>query len=537
VADSYEIAAWRFEQIAPFLDPSLDPARRRNAMQERCRHRVTWPMSEARRRRGEPPKEKPIARSTLHRWVKAFEKRGYAGLFPKRRQDRGQGRRPGLEDWIPYALGLLYEQPHRSLTQLETYLRLEFSDYDLGRSTLNRHLKAHAAYAGIAHLRTGQKSRLRDLYEANHPHECWQLDGKGPFRVYLKGGGSLHVHVLSVLDDFTRAILACVVALAEDTEATVQVFKKAVLRWGLADRFQFDRGSAFDSQVFRHGIAQLGVHRNYIKPRNPEADGKIEAYHRSLERWFVRELRAQEVVDLDHLQDLLEALIALLYNRHRHRSIRTTPEKRLAGEISSRRVSAEDLAQAFFLSTTATSHRKTGQVKLPNGSFRVPRPYAGQRLDFRYDPVSSDRAVLLTRDGREIDLEAFRVKPLPPAHPPKNEEKCGTGQLQKLLDVWQGKERPLAQPGFGLPEVFAHLGSLLGRTVPEHEREAREILAFYHRHGPLPREPFERACRRTKEALGPGRPLTAYLEDLARQIEADARDEEKNDPGAEEDAS
>ena len=105
--------------------------------------------------------------------------------------------------------------------------------------------------------------------------------------------------------------------------------------------------------------------------------------------------------------------------------------------------------------------------------------------------------------------------------------------------MWQGKERPLAQPGFGLPEVFAHLGALLGRTVPEHEREAREILAFYRTHGPLPREPFERACRRTKEALGSGRPLAAYLEDLARQVEADRRDPERqhSDPGETEDGS
>ena len=300
MADFYEIAAWRFDMIAPFLDPSLDRASRREAMRERCRHPVIWPMSETRRRQGKPPKEKALTRSTIHRWVRIFEKHGYQGLFPKRRQDQGQDRRPGLEIWIPYGVALLYEQPDRTLTQLAIYLRAEFSDYDLGRSTLDRHLRAHPAYGGIAQLRSGKKSRLRSLYEAHHPHECWQLDGKGSFRVHLKDGGVVSVHVLSVLDDFSRAILACVVAYAEDTEATVQVFKKAALRWGLADRFQFDKGSAFDSKVFRGGIAQLGVHRNYVKARTPEFQGKIEAYHRSLKRWFVQELKAQEVVELDH---------------------------------------------------------------------------------------------------------------------------------------------------------------------------------------------------------------------------------------------
>ena len=108
-------------------------------------------------------------------------------------------------------------------------------------------------------------------------------------------GIRIQVRVLSILDDHSRAVLAGVVAKEENTEATIRVFDKAVTRWGLADRFQFDRGSAFDSHAFRGGLAALGVHRNFIEARSPEWDGKIEAYHRSLERWFVVELRSQQV--------------------------------------------------------------------------------------------------------------------------------------------------------------------------------------------------------------------------------------------------
>ncbi len=537
MADKYEIAAWRFEQIAPFLDAAMDGATRREAIRERCRQPVLWPRSQAQERRGEEPKNKPIPRSTLRRWLNAYKKDGFAGLFPKRRQDQEKPRRAGLEIWIAFALGLLYEQPDRSLTQLELYLQTEFLDYDLGRSTLSRHLLAHPAYSGIKALRSGKKTRLWDLYEASYPHQCWQLDGKGPFRVHLKKVGVVvSVHVLSVIDDFSRHLLASVVAYEENTEATVRVFQKAVLEWGLADRFQFDRGSAFDSKLFRGGIAQLGVHRNFIQAKSPEWDGKIEAYHRCLNRWFVKELKAQEVVDLEHLQQLLDAMVGLLYNRHHHRSIGQTPEKRLAGAQSSRRVSPEDLAQAFLISIQAKSHPKTGQVALPNGSFRVPLPYAGGRYEFRYDPISPLRAVLLTPRGEEIDLKPFRIRPLP-SPTRTDEERRGTGQLQKLVDLWQGKERPNAQPGFGLPEVFAHLGELLGRQVPKHEREAREILAFYRVHGPLPREPFGHACRRTKAALGGGRPIKAYLKDLERQIEAQARENEKNSQDEEENPS
>mgnify|MGYP001556507308 FL=1 len=507
--DPYEIAAWRFEQIAPLVDASLDETQRRVAVRERTRKPVAWPQG------GRP---RPIPRSTLYRWLKAYRKHGYPGLLPKVRADRGAPRRADTPVWVGYAIGLLYEQPQRSLTQLEAYLRLEFENYRLSRSSLARHLRAHPAFSGIEKLRQGHKSKLRALYEAQHPHEGWQLDGKGPFTVRLQREGRIQVHVLSVLDDHSRYALAAQLAGAESEAAAITVFEQAVGKWGLADRFQFDAGSAFDAKGFRQGLAQLGVHRNAVKVRTPEWQGKIEAYHRCLKRWFVNELPCQEVVDREHLQQLLEATVALLYNRHHHRELATTPEKRLGARLSPRQVSLAVLRRAFFLETTAKAHPKTGEVRLPNGALRVPAPFAGQRHRFAYHPVHAGLAVLVTRDGREIALAPFTKQPLSAVAP--QTPKRGTGQLQKLLDRWHGHERPNAQPGFGLPEVFAALAHLLGRGVPACEREARTVLGFYRTHGPLPRQPFLAACARTAQSLGTDRPLSAYLADLARQIGA-----------------
>jgi hypothetical protein len=522
--DPYEIAAWRFTQLSPLIDPTLDAASRRAALREL----LVQPAARLGKRttkssQGKPePKAKPVGRATLFRWLAAYRARGYLGLMPKPRTDRGKPRRATTRGWVAYAIALLYEQPDRSLTQLEIYLGVEFTNYSLSRTSLRRHLRAHPAFAGIKALRTGKKNKLRALYEAAHPHESWQLDGKGPFLVRLMDGSRVHVHVLTILDDHSRAALASIVANAEDIAATVRVFEKAALKWGLADRFQFDRGSAFDSHVFRQGLAALGVHRGHVEARSPEWQGKVEAFNRSLDRWFVVELRSQQVVDFEHLEQLLEAMLALVYNRHHHREVGTTPEKKLAGRVSSRRVSQTDLERAFLIATEARSDPKTGEVRLPNGSFRVPSSdYAGTRSRFLYHPVHEGRAVLVTRDGREIELQLFTRKPLSELKP--RVEKRGTGQLQKLVDLWQGKERPNALPGFGLPEVFATLSRLLGRDVPASEREAHAVLAFYRKHGPLPRDAFTAACARASERLGAGRPLSAWLDDLERQAAAEPK--------------
>jgi transposase InsO family protein len=522
---AHEIAAWRFEQIAPLVDPSLNRARLRAALRARTSQPIEWPQSKRRKARGDPPLLKPIPKSTLFRWLRAWREKGYEGLLPAPRVERRTSRRERVERWILYAIGLLYEQPERSLSQLGVYLELEFEDYDLSRATLARHLGAHPAYSGAKALRSGKSRRLRDLYEASAPHECWQLDGKGPFHVRLKDGTRIAVHVLSILDDYSRAILAVHVANAESTEAAIAVFQKAAAKYGLPDRFQFDRGSAFDSHAFREGIARLGVHRNAVKAKNPQAQGKIEAYHRSLGRWFVVELRAQEVCDLEHLGELCEALIHLVYNRHHHRSIGCAPAKRLGERVSERKASVDQLARAFFVETSAKSHPKTAEVRLANGIFRVPMAYAGRRCRFRHDPIRPDHAVLVGAGGKEIELELFTRKPLPILGT-KRAPKRGVGALQKLVDLWQGKERPNAQPGFGLPEVFLELAALVGRPLPTSQREGRDVLAFYRRFGPLACDPFRAACRRAKGALGEGRPLSAYLNRLEREILSDAEQSE-----------
>jgi hypothetical protein len=244
----------------------------------------------------------------------------------------------------------------------------------------------------------------------------------------------------------------------------------------------------------------LGVHRNWVKSRNPAAQGKIEAYHRSLKRWFVKELPNQQVVDLQHLQALLQATIALVYNRHWHREIKMTPQQALAQRISTRRVGAAELAQAFKISTRAKSHPSTGQLALPNGLFRVPARWAGKRCHFRYDPVNKDEAALIIDDEHQIPLEPFTKKR--PFDYQSVSEKRGTGQLQKLLDLWQGHRRPSNAR-------FPSTNAKLQLSRPSIEKQALCPLSLFDK--PLI------APLRPSEPIVPSTPICNTLTGLCRQ--------------------
>jgi hypothetical protein len=128
MSNPWQIATWRFEMISALLDQNLTEAQKRRIIHERTKRAVKWPNS---------PDDGPIGKSTLLRWLKNYREKGFLGLMPKVRKDKGLPRSDRSLQ-VNYALGLLYEQPERSLTQLMLYLELEFGKLSISRSTLSR---------------------------------------------------------------------------------------------------------------------------------------------------------------------------------------------------------------------------------------------------------------------------------------------------------------------------------------------------------------------------------------------------------------
>lgn len=504
MTDPRQTATFRFEMIAPLVDQTLDKRERRKLLAERTGHPVRWPTGD----------ERPVPRSTLLRWLAAYRKGGFTGLLPRARKDRGKPRKDRAP-WIEKAVQLLLERPSRSLTLLLEFLRSFFPDHDLTRSTLERELKRHPVYPALRALCTPDR-KLRRRFQAPRPHMIWQLDGKGSFLVRLADGRVLRVTVLTVLDDATRAVLAVGVALTENLGVAVRVVRSAISRWGLPDRIYADRHSVYDSDVFRTGLAILGIHRIRSRAGNAPARGKIEAYHRTLVKWFVRELPHQSIVDCAHLEELLVALIETVYQTHRHRGLKMSPTQALDGKRAKREAAPEDLRRAFIARKKVRSHKKTGEVNLPGGSFIVPKRLAGTRVEVFYDPSEPARAWIAGAKGEETPLACAFSQPAPAkaaSQPPR-----GAGTLQRLLDSHRGRSLPQATPGFGLPEVLDALTEKLGRRIPATEREARAVRDFWRVHGPFGASAFQAALVRALETLGPARPLAAWLDFLARLI-------------------
>jgi putative transposase len=521
--DPQTIAMWRYAQIEPLLHEDLQAEGRGELVRQLSRTGVVWPSGEV----------KPVSKASFYRWLERFEASGLSGLAPRPRSDRGEAHRkfpPGL---IDAAILRLTEDPTQSLPFLSELLEAEFAEQEaaVATSTLQRRLAAHPDYARIRRARKQERQRTR--FCAREPHDIWQTDAKGPVTIRLTNALMLTFHVLSILDDATRAVLAAIVARKANLAAAVRVFRRAALRFGLPKSLYADRATIFDAHAFRSGLAQMGSYRIPTKPRNAAARGKIEAYHRTLSLWFFERLPGQQVVDPAHLQQLLDGIIDGLYQTHKHRSLGCSPAKALGGRVSSRAVPPTRLTEAFRQERRLKAHRKTGEVVIDQVTYLVPDALRGQRLCFLIDPPGEvEPLVKDPASGKLLSLRRAQVAPQDHDAAPAQESptRWGMGPLQVITDRVRGQTRPLGEPGFGLPELLALLGQLAGRHVPQSAAEAALIQRVYRKAGPWGRKPTEAAIAMIGQQLGPGRPIKTYLDALMARVVTSHKDDKNTKP-------
>ncbi|MFH0899867.1 MAG: DDE-type integrase/transposase/recombinase [Pseudomonadota bacterium] len=508
----WRTAKWRYEQIQDAL-AEHNHALRSAIVQQLAHTPVVWPTG----------KSKPISPATSYRWIDAYEElEDLRALLPARREDKGKQRTCLPDDVLQKALELWANDTELTFTMLIALLE---ADPELGivekgihlnRSTLQRRLAAQPLYSQLRRL--GKRTKRRGRFVARKPHAIWHLDVKGPATATCSSGKPLTFHVITVLDDATRAVLGALVVETPDLCAAVRVIRLAIKRWGIPEKLYCDRASIFDSHAFRAGLAMIGCHRICTRPGNAPAHGKIEAYHRTLSLWFYKRLPHQRVVDLVHLQQLLDALLDRVYQNHRHRGLKMSPRLALNDRVSDRQVAPQRLLDAFRKEHWLKSHPTTGEVDIRGVTYLVPDDLRGRRLCFRIDPdplVEPTVAHPETEDDLPLVRAAIRPED---GNTSPSADRWVSGPLQTLYDAWQGKRRPLAEPGFGLSEIMALLARATGRPVPRSDAEAALVQRVYREVCPLPRQATEAAFVDIVKELGHGRPLLIYLEALKRRV-------------------
>jgi transposase InsO family protein len=132
------------------------------------------------------------------------------------------------------------------------------------------------------------------------PNDVWTADFKGHFA--LGAGG--RCHPLTIVDGYSRYLLACH-ALHHPTSTDSQaVFTRVFQEHGLPDRIRTDNGTPFASTALNRLSAlsvwwmKLGIRPELIEPASPQQNARHERMHRTLKAEATRPpkatLRAQQ---------------------------------------------------------------------------------------------------------------------------------------------------------------------------------------------------------------------------------------------------
>jgi len=183
---------------------------------------------------------------------------------------------------VATVLAAARESPEWSSRQLATwitaYLRLS-----VGESTVYRLLKREGLVKPPEMQLVAGKEYQR---KTSGPHQMWATDAS-----YFRVVGWGYYYMVTVMDDYSRSILAWKLQLDMTSDSLIQVVQLAIDATGmtevpLADRTRLlsDNGSGYVSRAFRDYLGLVGIRHILAAPYHPQTNGKLERYHQSIKQ-------------------------------------------------------------------------------------------------------------------------------------------------------------------------------------------------------------------------------------------------------------
>ena len=213
-----------------------------------------------------------IPKSSYYRW-----RRG--------QPDSGKRRRPWnritpTED--DKILAVARESPELSSRQLSAWIT-DNAGFAVSESTVYRILRRE----GLVKRQETQLSAANEYHtKTTRPHQMWATDAS-----YFRVVGWGYYYLVTVMDDYSRFILAWKLQKDMSANSLIEVVQEAVDTTGMTDvpvedrtRLLSDDGAGYVSRTFRDYLRLVGIGHILAAPYHPQTNGKLERYHQSIKR-------------------------------------------------------------------------------------------------------------------------------------------------------------------------------------------------------------------------------------------------------------
>lgn len=407
-----EIRKWRNEEalkryglISPLLDPDIDEAKR-CMLREQIAERAG------------------ISKRTIYRYEAGYRTDGFEGLVPMNREKRRSQKLP--ENWdeiVGEAIQLKREVPKRSVRQIITILEVEgWAPVGVVRpSTLQRYL--YNAGLGVKQMKRYSEARETSSRRFCRAHRLELLQGDikyGP-TIRTKEGKLVKTYLSSLIDDHSRLIVQAEFYDNQRADVVEDTFHKAVLKVGTWDCSYVDNGKQFISRQLRESCAKLGIRLLRAKPYACQAKGKIEVYHKSVDR-FIAEIQVAHVHSVSELNEKWKIFLEQDYQKKAHSGIKEYYES-MGVEVPPGGISPEmewnrdERRQKFLdvntVSEAFTHHEariidKAGCFDFKGRKYEASAALAGMQVEIAYDPLNTE--TIAVRHGKMDEIKAHPVR-------------------------------------------------------------------------------------------------------------------------------
>jgi len=306
---------------------------------------------------------------TLQRWIDE----GVLGL-----DDKSHARKNGIRKVDLRAMLAVRElQENPELGEFRIHAALKQLGIDLSPRTCGRILALNRRLYGLRGPTRSEREPKLMPFKASRRHQYWTVD----IRYLDHGLDEGKVYCISILENFSRAILASGVSRRQDLTAYLMVLFAAIRQHGAPEVLVSDRGSVFRAKQTQHIYDRLGILKLTIEPRQSWQSYIETAFNvqRRMADWHFAQATTWAELLTIHDQWVTDYNYQVHWAHREREDDRHSPAEVL-GWVHGRQYTPEELHRVFYATRFGRILNRAGYVRFRHWRLYGERGLAGEAV-------------------------------------------------------------------------------------------------------------------------------------------------------------